>query len=57
MAQVKRLAEIGSIPSSAMAVLGPLVNYEVMVDESDRDSLHSMNIDERHNGLSSSCQR
>jgi propionate CoA-transferase len=49
IAQVKRLAAKGSLPSRQVAVPGPLVDCVVVVDEKDHDTLHGMSFEERHN--------
>jgi len=49
IAQVKRVADNGSIPSREVAVPGPLVDCVVVVDDEDHDSLHGMSFMERHN--------
>ena len=49
IAQVKRLAANGSLPSRSVAVPGPLVDCVVVVDEEDHDTLHPMSFVERHN--------
>lgn len=49
IAQVKRLAAAGTLPSRQVAVPGPLVDCIVVVDEKDHDSLHGMSFEERHN--------
>jgi propionate CoA-transferase len=49
IAQVKRLAANGSLPSRSVAVPGPLVDCVVVVDEKDHDTLHPMSFMERHN--------
>lgn len=49
IAQVKRVAANGSIPSREVAIPGPLVDCVVVVDEKDHDTLHTMSYMERHN--------
>lgn len=49
IAQVKRLAANGSIPSRQVAVPGPLVDCVVVVDDKDHDTLHPMSYLEKHN--------
>lgn len=49
IAQVKRIAANGSIPSRQVAVPGPLVDCVVVVDEEDHDELHPMSYLETHN--------
>jgi len=49
IAQVKRLAAAGSLPSRQVAVPGALVDCIVVVDEKDHDTLHGMSFVERHN--------
>lgn len=49
IAQVKRLAANGSLPSRSVAIPGPLVDCVVVVDEEDHDTLHPMSFMERHN--------
>jgi propionate CoA-transferase len=49
IAQVKRVAATGSIPSRAVAIPGPLVDCVVVVDDEDHDELHGMSYQERHN--------
>jgi propionate CoA-transferase len=49
IAQVKRIAANGSIPSRQVAVPGPLVDCVVVVDEADHDTLHPMSYLEKHN--------
>ena len=49
IAQVKRLAAIGSIPCRDVAVPGPLVDCVVVVEDEDHDTLHPMSFVERDN--------
>lgn len=49
IAQVKRLAANGSIPSRCVAVPAPFVDCVVVVDDEDHDELHPMSFVERHN--------
>jgi propionate CoA-transferase len=51
IAQVKRLAESGSLRSKDIAVPSPLVDCVVVVDEKDHDELHPMSYVERHNAV------
>ena len=47
IAQVKCLAEIGSIPSKPVLVPGPFVDCVVVVNESDHGTVHSVSFVER----------
>jgi propionate CoA-transferase len=49
IAQVKRVAENGSIPSRNVAVPAALVDCVVVVDEKDHPELHGMSYFEHHN--------
>lgn len=49
IAQVKRIAAIGSIKPRDVGVPGPLVDCVVLVDEEEHDSLHGMSYIERYN--------
>jgi len=51
IAQVKRLAANGSIPSRSVAVPGPLVDCVVVVDKTDHDELHPMSYVEIENPI------
>ena len=51
IAQVKRLAANGSIPSRSVAVPGPLVDCVVVVDKADHDELHPMSYVEIENPI------
>jgi propionate CoA-transferase len=51
IAQVKRLAESGSLKSKDIGVPSPLVDCVVVVDEKDHDELHPMSYVERHNAV------
>ena len=48
IAQVKRLAALGSIPTNDVSVPGPLVDCVVVVDEEDHDELHPMSYFSRY---------
>jgi len=48
IAQVKRLAANGSIPSRSVAIPGPLVDCVVVVDTADHNTLHPMSYAERY---------
>lgn len=48
IAQVKRIAANGSIPSRQVAIPGPLVDCVVVVDEEDQDELHPMSYITKH---------
>lgn len=49
IAQVKRLAATGSLPSRSVAVPGPLVDCVVVIDDQDHDIYHPMSFEERNN--------
>lgn len=49
IAQVKRLAETGSIPLRSVAIPGPLVDCIVVVPPEDHDALHGMSYVESNN--------
>ena len=49
IAQVKRLAALGSIPVRSVAIPGPLVDCVVVVPEADHDTLHPMSYVEKAN--------
>lgn len=49
IAQVKRLAANGSLPSRSVAIPGPLVDCVVVVDEKDHDKDHSMSFEQSRN--------
>lgn len=49
IAQVKRVAATGSIPSRKVDIPGALVDCVVVVDEKDHDELHGMSYLEKHN--------
>jgi propionate CoA-transferase len=49
IAQVKRLAAIGSIPVRSVTIPGPLVDCVVVVPEDDHDTLHPMSYVEKSN--------
>jgi propionate CoA-transferase len=49
IAQVKRIAGNGTLPSRSVAVPGPLVDCVVVVDEQDHAELHPMSYMEKHN--------
>jgi propionate CoA-transferase len=51
IAQVKRIAAKGSLPSRSIAVPGPLVDCIVVVDEKDHDEQHPMSFVERSNPI------
>ena len=49
IAQVKRLAASGSLPTRSVEIPGALVDCVVVVDQKDHDDLHSMSYVESHN--------
>ncbi|CAB9499997.1 Caffeate CoA-transferase [Seminavis robusta] len=49
IAQVKRVAGSGTLPSRSVGVPGPMVDCVVVVDEKDHDELHPMSYLEKHN--------
>jgi propionate CoA-transferase len=49
IAQVKRLAANGTLPSRSVDVPAPLVDCVVVVDGKDHDELHPMSFEEREN--------
>lgn len=49
IAQVKRLAAVGSLPCRSVDIPGTLVDCIVVVDEDDHDELHPMSYEERYN--------
>lgn len=49
IAQVKRLAAHGSLPSRSIVIPGPLVDCVVVIEEDEHDKLHPMSFMERNN--------